>query len=156
MGWYDPYGLFGVADLPTVPQSVIDAFAGLGDEITSGFGLFDTSLTDVVRKAIGVNGSVDKCSRAYSGGQRAGDIWGLAFTASDLYKAYQLGWELSIGKNIRLAPFGNRSGHLTGRFPHYHRRSIDSDTGETKPGQGIGRHRPWDQKSTDKSFWDRF
>jgi RHS repeat-associated protein len=32
---------------------------------------------------------------------------------------------------------------------HYHRRGL-------KPGQGIGRHRPWEKKATDKSFWDRF
>ena len=32
---------------------------------------------------------------------------------------------------------------------HYHRRG-------TAPGQGIGRHRPWQKKATDKSFWDRF
>ena len=32
---------------------------------------------------------------------------------------------------------------------HYHRRG-------TVPGQGIGRHRPWQTKSTDIRFWDRF
>ncbi|MGL4745930.1 MAG: RHS repeat-associated core domain-containing protein, partial [Dermatophilaceae bacterium] len=65
------------------------------------------------------------------------------------------GREYKFGPNFRIAPFGNRTGHPTGRYPHYHRRVVD-DTGETLPGQGIGRHRPWDKKSTDTSFWDRF
>jgi hypothetical protein len=40
-------------------------------------------------------------------------------------------------------------------FLHYHRRGKDP-FGVTKPGQGIGRHRPWETKSTDKGFFDRF
>jgi len=68
---------------------------------------------------------------------------------------YARGVEISFGKNFRAAPFGNRTGHPTGRYPHYHRRGVDS-TGQTKPGQGIGRHRPWDTKSTDTGFGDRF
>lgn len=65
------------------------------------------------------------------------------------------GREYKFGPNFRIAPFGNRTGHSTGRYPHYHRRVVD-DAGETLPGQGIGRHRPWDKKSTDTSFGDRF
>jgi RHS repeat-associated protein len=38
---------------------------------------------------------------------------------------------------------------------HYHRRGLNKD-GTTIPGQGIGRHRPWDKKSTDKTFIDRW
>lgn len=69
---------------------------------------------------------------------------------------YKSGIELTFGRNFRLAPFGNRTGHELGELPHYHRRGIDSLTGETIPGQGIGRHRPWEIKSTDDSFLDRF
>ena len=69
---------------------------------------------------------------------------------------YRTGKEFSFGKNFRIAPLGNRTGHPIGRFFHYHRRGIDPKTGDTLPGQGIGRHRPWEKKSTDKSFWDRF
>jgi hypothetical protein len=65
------------------------------------------------------------------------------------------GSEYKSGPNLRIAPFGNRTGHPTGRYPHYHRRVV-YDAGETLPGQGIGRHRPWDTKSPDTSFWDRF
>jgi RHS repeat-associated protein len=64
--------------------------------------------------------------------------------------------EFTFGKNFRIAPFGNRTGHALGELPHYHRRVIDAVTGKAKPGQGIGRHRPWETKSTDKSFWDLF
>ena len=59
------------------------------------------------------------------------------------------------GKDFRVAPFGNRTGHKYGELPHYHRRGTDS-SGNTIPGQGIGRHRPWERKSTDKRFQDRF
>jgi len=66
------------------------------------------------------------------------------------------GREISVGPNFRLAPFGNRTGNVFGRWPHYHRRVVDPATGQTVPGGGIGRHRPWQPKSTDNSFWDRF
>ncbi len=69
---------------------------------------------------------------------------------------FRLGREIKFGKNVRIAPFGNRTGHPQGELPHYHRRGVDPATGESAPGQGIKRHRPWESKSTDKSFWDRF
>ena len=59
------------------------------------------------------------------------------------------------GPNVRIAPFGNRTGHPTGKYPHYHRRGFKPN-GKVKPGQGIGRHRPGDTKPEDKSFFDRF
>lgn len=66
------------------------------------------------------------------------------------------GREIRIGKNVRIAPLGNRTSHPTGRFPHYHRRAIDKTSGKTKPGGGIGRRRPWGKRSTDRSWRDRF
>ncbi|QLC24472.1 RHS repeat-associated core domain-containing protein [Parasphingopyxis algicola] len=62
------------------------------------------------------------------------------------------GKEIRIGNNLRIAFFGNRAGHPIGRWPHYHRRPGNP----APPGQGIGRHRPWETRSPDKSFWDRF
>jgi hypothetical protein len=56
----------------------------------------------------------------------------------------RLGNEIQFGRNFRLAPFGNRTGHPIGKWPHYHRRVIDPATGNTLPGGGIGRHRPWE------------
>jgi RHS repeat-associated protein len=56
----------------------------------------------------------------------------------------------------RVNPNGDRSSNnKNARKPHYHRRRVGPN-GDTLPGQGIGRHRPWDKKATDKSFWDRF
>jgi hypothetical protein len=66
-----------------------------------------------------------------------------------------LGRELTFGKNLRIAPGGNRTGNSYGTWPHYHRRGVDAE-GNSLPGQGIGRHRPWEPKSTDKRFLDRF
>ena len=65
------------------------------------------------------------------------------------------GREFKLGPNLRIAPFGNRTGHASGRYPHYHRRGAPID-GKTPPGQGIGRHRPWETKATDMGFLDRF
>jgi RHS repeat-associated protein len=53
------------------------------------------------------------------------------------------------GKIWRFAPFGNRGGNKYGKWPHYHRRGNGD-------GQGIGRHRPWEPRVADKSWWDRF
>ena len=64
----------------------------------------------------------------------------------------QVGGELSFGKNLRVAPFGNRTGHRYGKWPHYHRRP----SGSPPPGQGIGRHRPWEPSKHDTGWWDRF
>src|SRR5262249_47175612 len=69
---------------------------------------------------------------------------------------YASGREISVGENFRAAPFGNRTGHPQSELPHYHSGGVDPSTGNTVPGQGIGRHRPWETKSTDTSFWNRF
>lgn len=61
----DPYGLLGVADLPTVPQGVVDFAAGFGDTLSFG-------LTNMLRDAMGTNGNVNQCSASYTGGVVAG------------------------------------------------------------------------------------
>ena len=71
-------------------------------------------------------------------------------------KLFKEGSEIPIGQNWRIAPFGNRSGHPIGRWPHYHRRGTPGPDGKTPPGQGIGRHRPLEKKACDKDFCDRF
>jgi len=55
-----------------------------------------------------------------------------------------------------VAPLGNRTGQHTGKYPHYNRRQQPGVNRLVTRRQGIGRHRPWDSKSGDKSFWDRF
>jgi RHS repeat-associated protein len=67
------------------------------------------------------------------------------------------GREIGLPGGGRIAPFGNRTGHRYGRWPHYHRRIPDPQApGNSLPGQGIGRHRPWEPKSTDQCWRDRF
>jgi len=144
--YIDPYGL---SNWPLLPQGIVDATSGFGDALSFG-------VTDWVRDQIGTNYVVDVCSPFYKGGKYAGYGWGLGLGGSGLYRGFRAGREFSLGKNFRIAPFGNRTGHPTGRLPLYHRRNIDPATGQTRPGQGIGTHRPWDKKSTDKSVRDRF
>jgi hypothetical protein len=85
-------------------------------------------------------------------------LWGTesAVKIVAIGQAIGTGVEFSFGNNVRIAPFGNRTGHPIGSYPHYHRRGVNPMTGKTYDGQGIGRHRPWETKSTDTTFWDRF
>ena len=126
----------------------MDFSAGFGDTISFG-------ATDWIREQMNTNSAVDKCSDLYGIGEYAGYGVGTGIGGAGLAREYKVGAEISFGRNIRIAPFGNRTGHSTGRFPHYHRRGIDS-AGQTIPGQGIGRHHPWDSRSTVTSFWSRF
>jgi RHS repeat-associated protein len=72
-------------------------------------------------------------------------------------EAARYGREFEIGENCKIAPFGNRAGDPIGRWPHYHRRVPNPNRpGEGMPGQGLKRHRPWERKSPDKSWRDRF
>ena len=68
------------------------------------------------------------------------------------------GPEYWIGPNLRVAPFGNkRYNPGSWRVPHYHRsRPNPMKPGDSLPGQGIKRHRPWESKQKDTTFWDRF
>ena len=84
-----------------------------------------------------------------------GRVLGTVAGITSLSEGALSGREVKIGSHFRLAPFGNRTGHPTGRFPHYHRRRVGPG-GVIQPGQGMKRHRPWDVKSNDTSFWDRF
>ena len=72
------------------------------------------------------------------------------------WQLFKKGSEIPFGKNWRVAPFGNRTGHPLGRWPHYHRRGTPGPDGKTPPGQGIGRHRPIEKKGCDTGFCDRF
>lgn len=135
----DPYGLWALGD--SLPQGVVDACAGFGDGVSLG-------TTALIRELMGTNDAVDFSSGEYVGGLVAG--------AAVTSKGYATGAELSIGRNFRIAPWGNRTGHPIGKFPHYHRRGAPDANGNTPPGQGIGRHRPWEKKSTDTCGCDRF
>jgi RHS repeat-associated protein len=60
----DPYGLFGWADMPTIPQPILDFTTGVADAASLGVG-------PLVRQALGVSGGVNRCSKAYSAGEWA-------------------------------------------------------------------------------------
>lgn len=57
----DPYGLFGWADMPTLPQPVVNFSAGLGDGLLLGTG-------EHLRDLAGVDSGVDECATSYRAG----------------------------------------------------------------------------------------
>jgi RHS repeat-associated protein len=67
----DPYGLFGVADFPTLPQGLVDGVAGFGD----GINFFGFSPSTTIRDGWGIAGSVNKCSPGYRASHKAGDLY---------------------------------------------------------------------------------
>jgi hypothetical protein len=126
LSFVDPYGLF---ELPVLPQGVVDATAGFGDAMSFG-------ITYEIREALRINDSVNACSIQYKGGF----ISGMAVHVI----GFRAGAELRIGKNWRIAPWGNRTGHPAGELPHYHRRGKLGPDGNPLPGEGMSRHRPWE------------
>jgi RHS repeat-associated protein len=49
------------------------------------------------------------------------------------------------GKPLRIAPWGNRTGHPFGEFPHYHRAIPNpKKPGQSLPGQSDNWHRPYE------------
>ena len=70
----------------------------------------------------------------------------------------KMGSEIKIGKNIRIAPFGNRpkvDPTWAKRLPHYHRRILDK-SGDVIKGGSIKRHRPWDAVAKGLSWFKKF
>ncbi|MFI3158437.1 MAG: RHS repeat-associated core domain-containing protein, partial [Methylococcaceae bacterium] len=135
----DPYGLWAIGD--PLSQGVVNASAGFGDGVSFG-------TTALIREAMGANNVVDFSSVTY---------WGSFATGVAVnYVGYESGGEFAFGRNFRFAPWGNRTGNQYGEKPHYHRRGCPDANGNTPSGQGIGRHRPWEEKATDKSWIDRF
>ncbi len=132
-----------------LPQWMVDSSAGFGDGLLLGFG-------DNLRSAFGVDGGVNPLSMEYGLGYVTGVSVDAAILGGAAIRGYRAGSEIFYGKNLRIAQFGNRTGHPLGEYPHYHRRQIDLNTNQTVPGQGIGRHRPWETKSTDTKTSDRF
>lgn len=80
----DPYGLFGWADMPTLPQGLVDAISGFGDAASLG-------ATDAIRDAAGIDGGVDECSTAYrAGGWATAALGGGRLAYAGLAKGYSL------------------------------------------------------------------
>ena len=124
----DPLGLWAIGD--PLPWWLVNYSAGLGDALSFG-------LTYEWRDVEGTNDVVNFCSRAYWGGVGTGVLIQII--------GYHTGGELRIGKNLRIAPWGNRTGNPYGELPHYHRRILGPD-GQTIPGGGTKWHRPWERR----------
>ena len=79
--WIDPLGLFSAADLPSVPQPIVDYAAGLFD--ASSFGIFR-----IIREGLGIDGGIDtECSSAYRAGTITDDVIGFASRIKAIGKA---------------------------------------------------------------------
>ncbi len=147
-------GAAGAAIGPAVGKLADRAFSfcrsgwcGYFAAATSGFAT--GSSLQLLRNMIDGN----PCTEVWDDVLKSG-VYGAGF-ATGAY-GISTGREIVFSRNFRVAPFGNRTGHPTGSYPHYHRRGINPSTGSTLPGQSINRHRPWDIKNTDTSFWNRF
>lgn len=71
----DPEGLFSASNLPSLPQSVVNAAVGFGAGISFG-------LTTQINQWLGISGGVNFCSAAYQAANLAGNIVGGIATGS--------------------------------------------------------------------------
>jgi len=133
-------------------QKVSDFGAGFADVITWGF-------TRWYRRRRGWSSDEEEerlaKSKSYNVGAWTAVIGETAIPGTKVARGVRAGRELIV-KGIRIAPLGNATRHPIGRFPHYHRRGPLGPNGFPRPGQGIGRHRPWQRSGHDRRFRDRF
>jgi RHS repeat-associated protein len=104
----DPLGLYDLLELLNDASNVS---AGFGDTITSGFGLFDKSLTEWVREKWGADGTVDPCAGWY----KAGEIGAYAWAAVMLRQGVQPGGWLNSNRFLRIG-FGRHGGNRVFRI----------------------------------------
>jgi RHS repeat-associated protein len=93
IGRIDPLGLWWLGD--PLPQGIVDYSAGLGDTLSF-------NLTSYIRDQMGTNGVVNKCSKAYTGGQVSGVVLATA-----------------IGGAAGLEAAGARAGEAGYEFSHW-------------------------------------
>jgi RHS repeat-associated protein len=147
-----------------VNNSVADISHGVADMFRCGSGLGGALFDDdnAYGRGASILMDVARCSALFTtlgapGARFASSPLGCRVNASLVRYS---GKEISLGDGLRVAPFGNRTGHPTGRFPHYHRQGPryvkGNKKGQTLPGQSMKRHRPWDSSPFDTSFGDRF
>ena len=130
--WSDPFGLLSWQDAQ-----------GRGMTWDQWWNHLDTTMQDQIdAETIEPNPGIDPVDLVTGG-----------YACRQLFKQ---GREILIGQNWRIAPFGNRTGHPLGRWPHYHRRGTPGPDGKPLPGEGMNRHRPFEKKSCDTGFCDRF
>ncbi|MGL4668917.1 MAG: hypothetical protein ACRCWR_13430 [Saezia sp.] len=145
LGVWDFMESSGINDVIT-SDGFVNASAGFGDGIlaTMSFGVIDAhSLRQRWEIA-----NVDNSNIEYN----AGYLMGMATALSVAYYSRATAWEMSFGKNFRIAPWGHAGGAWFRQLPHFHRRGgqIQRTTRsgrvitETIPGQGVSNHRPWE------------
>jgi len=132
VGWIDPSGLLGIADLPTIPQPIVNAAVGFGDGAAAAitFGLLD--LQDI-RDAAGIDGSVNKCSGEFQNFNLAGKGIGALALGGALFskfggKFFGKGGILNKGPNFRIG-VGRKGGDSVIRVAG---KAVEKITGKKK------------------------
>lgn len=157
-------GVIGTIKLPfNLVRHPVDTASGIADDVNMraktfyGIVVDPSGAKEAIIDSIFVLGP-NKTMEILGGA--GGQVIGIEATASAAVYVKNMaryGREIELGSNCRIAPFGNRTGHPTGKYPHYHRRVPDPrNPANSLPSQGIKRHRPWDKKSGDTSWRDRF
>lgn len=121
--------------VPFTSRDASNFVAGFGNGVSLGI---TDQIQDMWDEAVW-NGesAIDEDSLAYDTGLKWGWVWQTALQI----EGGRTGYEFTFGENVRVAPWGNRTGDPLGKYPHYHRRIVGPD-GKTVPGGAIGRHRP--------------
>ncbi len=145
----DPLGLFGMADMPTAPQAVVDFGAGLGDALLLGTGSY-------LRDAAGVDGGVDECSDAYLYGSLSSAAFGgarLAYSglakagsvvatsgaaASEFRQALKVVFRGGVGRNWRPPNLAGKSDASLRQSAGKTNAAINSYGAGTAAAAGIG------------------
>jgi hypothetical protein len=81
--------------------------------------------------------------------------WQTALALGNAY-GFATGKEIALGRNFRIAPWGNRTGDKGGRFPRYHRRWPAGPNGRPRYGGSIRKHRPWEPPPEGAPWWRIF
>jgi RHS repeat-associated protein len=146
VNFVDPSGLCGESDWL---KTAADLTAGFGDELTSLFGLFDKSLTELVREYLDWN-AVDENAGAYTFGEWLARAYGVVATGA--IAAELAGWRVTFdlykhgGGGINLLKEGIRkfaidwhpfkiAGQWVNRL-HYHIGKTASQMSKHRPWQG--------------------
>lgn len=142
----------GTVAVGAAVEALAPAVAAGGEALASGAGLTgaavaaSTSVHTAAATEAGFVLGTAAATAAFSDGDDLADAVGDGLEGAAFGQV--MGWaetgkEFKVNKNLRIAPFGNRTNNPLGQRPHYHRRITDAE-GKTVPGGGIGKHRPWE------------
>jgi hypothetical protein len=146
----------GTVAVAAAVVTLAPAAVAAGSVLASGAGMTGAAVaaTTAVHDASAARATIVLGSAAnaaaMSTGENAASVIGDALTGGAVGQVAPwaaTGKEFKISKDLRVAPFGNRTNNPKGQLPHYHRRIPDpgDPTGQgSKHGQGFGNHRPWE------------